>query len=138
MKVILQKNIPHLGLAGQIKEVKDGYARNYLLPQKLVIPVTEHVSLSNIRQRPAEKPAASDLAGLADKTITLHGKAAGTTLYAGLTGADLQQAIKQQLGLEIAEKNLKDYHNIKELGSHRVELKDGQRSLWLTVNVRAE
>ena len=41
MKVILQKDIPNLGEAGDIKDVANGYARNYLLPRKLVIKSNE-------------------------------------------------------------------------------------------------
>jgi large subunit ribosomal protein L9 len=41
MKVILQKDIPNLGDAGDIKEVAEGYARNFLLPKKLVIPASD-------------------------------------------------------------------------------------------------
>ena len=70
MKVLLRKNVPHLGMIGEVVDVKPGYARNYLVPQRLAVEPTE----GNLKAIEAEK--AAYLAELAKQHAEIEAKAA--------------------------------------------------------------
>lgn len=144
MKVILQRDIPKLGKGGDIVNVADGYARNYLFPRNYAVPATggflkhhearlEYERKRGIRQHTdAERNAAT----LADKTVVLTGRVgSGTKLYGSITAQDIAEAIKSQLGVEVDKRRVGLVDPIKSLGTYTVPVRLGHD---VTVNVHVE
>ena len=129
MKIILNQDVTHLGEEGDVVEVKDGYARNYLLPTKTAViynKANEALFKSRaaaIEQRKAEKRAAS--ASLKEK---LDGITLSITVPAGESGklfgsvtSQMVQAELQKLGFEIERKRIDvATHAIKMTGTYSV------------------
>lgn len=123
MKVVILKT-------GEIKEVADGYARNYLLPQNLAVPATEE-AIKQAQNKQAEIKAAQEarkakeeeyLAKLKDQTVEIKTKASEEgKLFAAINPADVKKALKEQFEVEFPEDYLK-FEPIKELGEHQVDL----------------
>ena len=132
MKVILQRDIPKLGKGGDIVNVADGFARNYLFPRQYAVAATggalkEH----NARAaREKEKGArslqdaqvhASRLEGL---SLTLIGKVgSGTKLYGSITAQDVAEAIARKQGVEVDKRRVGLADPIKNLGSYVVPVR---------------
>ena len=129
MKIILNQDVTHLGEEGDVVEVKDGYARNYLLPTKTAViynKANEALFKSRaaaIEQRKAEKRAAS--ASLKEKldgitlSITVPAGESGK-LFGSVTSA-MVQAELQKLGFEIEKKKIEvATHAIKMTGTYTV------------------
>src|SRR5437879_12893972 len=100
MEIILREDVQHLGAAGDVVKVKDGYARNYLLPKGLAYPATEankkkiaYEAERIARQRATEKTAAQTEAGrLADVQLTFAVKVGeGDTLSGSITAGHRQR-----------------------------------------------
>jgi large subunit ribosomal protein L9 len=146
MKVILLENVVGLGRAGDIKNVRDGYARNYLLPVRLAeiaTRKTEEVILK-MREKLAKKAAAMFESAKQQKetleTITLEIKAkAGEEekLFGSVTSSQIADALKEQ-GYDVDKKKLVMDH-IKTLGEHAIKIKlDEGVTAVLKVNVVKE
>lgn len=131
MKVILVSDDPTLGRAGQIIEVKDGFARNYLIPKGKALPATEE----NIRRfqdmvRRAEaskaktKAAAEALSERLAKMELVFQRQAGDKekLFGSVTSMDIEKALKQK-GVEIDRKRIHLPEPIKTLGEFLVPVK---------------
>jgi large subunit ribosomal protein L9 len=107
MKVIFLQDVPQLAQAGQVKEVADGYARNYLIPRKLAaLAQPSAVSQLEIRARKMEAHLTTELQELAGqlegKEVSLKAKAgAKEKLYGSITSADIAAELKNATGLEI-------------------------------------
>ena len=115
MKVILQKDVRGQGKKGQMIEVSDGYARNFLLPKKLAVPATtDNINTMNQlekakREREAkERQAALELAAkLKDMPVHVKAKAgAGGRLFGSVTTKEISQALKEQYGCDIPKTSL--------------------------------
>ncbi len=146
MKVILLDNIVGLGRAGDIKNVRDGYARNYLLPQKLVELATKgkEKHLQRIAAALAEKAKQYYESAVALKEkiekeeILIHAKAGEEgKLFGSITSMDLSKIFSGK-GFDIDRKKILVDH-IKELGDHtaRIKLDEGVIAS-VTVKVIAE
>lgn len=130
MKVILLDNVVGLGRAGDIKNVKDGYARNYLLPNKLVEVATkskEH-HIQKIAAKLAEKAkkfyddALSQKEAIEKESIEIKSKAGEEgKLFGSITNADLAVILKEK-GFEIDRKRILLDH-IKTIGEHSAKIK---------------
>lgn len=131
MKVILIHDIPNLGNFGEIKEVNDGYVRNYLLPNKLVLVYNEQnlKYIENLKKnleikKQKEEQLVNDLKHRLEKssiTIKINvGK--DNKVYGAITKEDIAEAIEQQVGIKIDKHNIKLNHPIKELGIYNVEV----------------
>ena len=131
MEVILREHVDNLGRRGEIVKVADGYARNYLLPRQLALPVTQGNKKHVERQRAiAEKRDAEEksqaeaiatrLAGV-DITIT---RRVGETeqLYGSVSGSDITEYLAAK-GFEIDRRKLILPEPIKTIGDHSVSLK---------------
>ena len=134
MKVILLENVGGLGRAGDIKTVKDGFARNYLVPQKLVELATNKKELVLNRMKEAlskkAKKIFDDAIGMKSKLegekVTIHSKVGEEgKLFGSVTNADIAAALTA-LGYEIDKKKILIDH-IKSAGEHtaRVRLDEG-------------
>jgi large subunit ribosomal protein L9 len=127
MKVILIKNVSHLGDQGEIKEVALGYARNFLLPKGLAIEATPQ-ALEELEAQKAKiaKAAEADLAKMQQlanrldgQTIEIKTKASESgSLYAALTPVRIAAALKTQ-GFAVKKEQIIS-QPIKEIGEHEV------------------
>ena len=132
MKVILIEDVRAQGKKGQIVEVSDGYARNYLFPKKLAIEANK-ANVTELENRKAaqayreaqELEAAKALGEkLKDKKVTIYQKTgAGDKLFGSITGKEISEAIEKTFGEEVDKKKIIITDVIKTLGEHTVELK---------------
>ena len=132
MKVILLQNVKGLGKEGEVVDVKDGYARNYLLPRKLVIEATEG-NLRSLKQRKEsqklkmqqEIDEAKELMAKIEKSpIEIIAKAGeGGKLFGSITSKDLAEALENQHKIKIDRRKINLSEPIKELGTKDVEVK---------------
>ena len=130
MKIILNQDVKKLGKKGDVVEVAKGYARNYLLPQKLGIKATEKNIL--VAEKMQQKRQASieeniELAnsikeGLADAKIVIAENSTDEgTLYASVSNESIIEAIEKFSGYKIVEDQIAD-NSIKEIGLHNVTI----------------
>ena len=131
MKVILQKDIHNLGDAGDVKTVADGYARNFLLPKKLVIPYNESskkaidhqkqvIKVKKEKRRKESEKTAQAFAGL---TLTIAAKVGEEDkLFGSITAIDIAKQLKEA-GFDIDKRRIHLDEQIKTLGEHSVSIK---------------
>lgn len=133
MKVILQKDVRGQGKKGQLVEVSDGYARNFLLPRKLALAATaDNINTMNQMEKArkereaAERQEALELSKkLKESSVKVSAKAgAGGKLFGSVTTKEISAAIKEQLGYEIAKTKLA-CEPIKAFGTYEVKCKLG-------------
>lgn len=144
MKVILLKNIPKLGSAFDVKDVKPGYARNFLIPEGLAEIATDG-AIAQIEERRTKAAAANEAAlaeatahitALDGKTITLSEKANEKGhLFAGIHHNEIVAAIKDQLSIELLPEHILLEEPIKETGEHAVEIGNDAAKATLTLMV---
>jgi large subunit ribosomal protein L9 len=128
MNVILKQDIHNLGYANDVVTVKDGYARNYLIPQGLAVvadKVNRKVHAENMKQKSFKEQKirneSESLASKLDKvTLTIGAKAASTgKIFGSVNAIQIAEALKEQFNYEIDRKRIKlDGDSIKELGSY--------------------
>lgn len=132
MKVLLTQNVLKLGKAGEIVEVSDGYGKNYLLPRKLGIEATKTVineyelkkGSEAVRRERERQEALALQASLKGKAVTITGKAGeGGKLFGSITGKEIAEAVKDQLGLDIDKKKIVLKDAIKAVGTFSATLK---------------
>jgi large subunit ribosomal protein L9 len=147
MKVILQKNVPNLGDAGEIKEVAAGYAMNYLIPRKLVIAATASSRKQLAHQQRLIKLKTDrrmgELKQLQEKVnnleITIQVKVGmKNKLYGSVTANDIAVQL-QELGHPVEKRKVELPQPIRALGKYTVTLRLGPGLLTdITVNVEAD
>jgi large subunit ribosomal protein L9 len=132
MKVILTQDVKAQGKKGDIIEVSDGYARNFLLARKLAI-IADAKALNEAKNKEAsrlhkietEKAAAGDIANkLAGVQVKLaFSCGADEKLYGSITAKDIAEALKAQHGIEIDRRKMLLDHPIRSYGSYTVDAK---------------
>ena len=131
MKIILKKDVPNLGQKGDVKDVADGYARNYLIPQALAIRATpsavqdfEHRQKVQATKHQRMKKRAEALARrLTSHTLTFEVKTGRTgQLYGSITNADIAEAIEEQVGEQIDKRDIPLPRPIRQVGEHFVPI----------------
>lgn len=131
MKVILTEDVQGKGKAGDIVNVSDGYARNFLFPKKLATQATaQNLNAANIaiaaekHRKDEEKKDAKVLAErISGMTLTIHAKHGGNgKLFGAITGKEIAAALSEELGETIDKKKV-SAPNIKELGEYSVSVK---------------
>ncbi|MEE8716988.1 MAG: 50S ribosomal protein L9 [Coriobacteriales bacterium] len=143
MKVILMSELPGKGGEGDVITVADGYANNWLFPQKIAIPATKG-NLKQLEQR-RNNIAKREVARVADANAlkeTLEGKSVRViatvgdegVLYGSVTGAQIADAIKAQLGSEVDRRRIDLRQAIKTVGVHPVTVQL-YREISAVVNV---
>jgi large subunit ribosomal protein L9 len=143
MEVILREHVDNLGRRGEIVKVADGYARNYLLPRKLALLVTEGNKKQIERERARfeakeaeeKKIAEAVAARLASVEIVIPRKVGETeALYGSVTTADIAEALTRK-GFEIDRRKLQLHEPIKKIGDVDVPVKL-HREVSTSVKVR--
>lgn len=131
MEIILREDVQHLGKAGEVVKVKDGYARNYLLPKGLAYTATEgnkkRVGFEAARlanQRVAEKGAAEqEAAKLVGVQLTFVVKVGEEEkLYGSVTASDIQRKLEEQ-GIHVDKRKVDLPEPIRALGEFKVGIK---------------
>jgi large subunit ribosomal protein L9 len=132
VKVIFIEDVPDVALAGEAKEVADGYGRNYLLPKKLAILANS--AASNIVEAQLKKVAvkraqvAAEMTEVAKKLdgveVTLKAKVGEKErLYGSITGADIADGLGSSTGLVIDKRKIELEEPIRQLGSYEVTVR---------------
>lgn len=142
MKVILLNDVPRVGQKYDVKDVANGYGRNYLLPKGLARVATDKViaELSVLKARHEEekriqedllKKNIEDLNGI---TVVMREKANEKGhLFAGVHKEEIIPALKEQTHLAIESEHIALEHPIKELGEHKIEVKVGDKTAKFTL-----
>jgi large subunit ribosomal protein L9 len=148
MQVILRSDVPELGKRGDILDVADGFARNYLVPKGLAMKATAGATAQAASMRRArdlrdaqDRSAAETLATtLVPKVITLTARAGSEgRLFGSVTAADISAAIEAQTSAQIDRRKLVLPEPIKSLGTHVVPAKlHADVEFPVTVEVVAE
>lgn len=144
MEVILHEDVPNLGEAGEVVNVKDGYARNYLIPRKLAviadsknIRMLEHQKKVVAAKLARNKSKAEELAGkLAAVSITI-GKEAGEEdkIFGSVTTMEIANALRAE-GYTIDRRHIKLQEPLKKIGVYDVPVRlhpevDGVVKIWV-------
>ena len=132
MKVILLQDVKSLGKKGEIVNVNDGYARNFILPKKLGVEATGK-NLNDLKlQKNNEKKVAQEnldaakalAAKLAEGEVVLAIKVGeGGRTFGSVSSKEIAAAVKEQMGLELDKKKISLKEPIKSLGTHIVTVK---------------
>jgi large subunit ribosomal protein L9 len=139
VKVVFLEEVEGSGRIGEVRNVADGYARNYLLPRKLAVPATDHnIRLAQARVQAEAKrqdKLDADAAVLAEKlaglTITIEVRVGEQgRLYGSVTARDIVEALEKPLGLLLEHRQVELEEPIRQVGLFEVPLK-------LSRNVRA-
>ena len=132
MKVILRSDVDSLGKKGDIIDVADGYARNYLVPNGLALKaspgaVQQASSMRRARdvRDTADREAAQAVATkLVPQTISISARAGGEgKLFGSVTAADVVEAVQAQTGIELDRRKVHLADPIREVGQHTVTVK---------------
>ena len=132
MKVILTSDVEKLGKAGEMVNAKTGFARNFLLPNKLAVQATkENIKIWEEKQaelRAIERENIKKANELKEKIENTKVKiiaktGEGDRLFGSITSMDIEKALKDQHGLDVDKKKIEMKDNIKSLGTFNVVVK---------------
>ena len=134
MKVILLQDIKGKGKKGQMVEVSDGYARNYLLPRKVAVEATaDNINTmrmndkAKLEKEQKARAEAAEIAGkLKDLELTVRAKGGGAgRLFGSVTSQEIADALKQETGIELDRRRILIDEPIKTVGLYTVKCKLG-------------
>ncbi len=145
MQLILRQDVANLGRRGDVVEVSSGYGRNYLLPRRLAIPVTEgnrkvveQEKSAAVRREAQEKTDAEKLAAMITATTLTLARKAGETgiLFGSVTSHDVSDGL-EKLGFHIDRRKVLLEEPIKQLGEFQVTVRL-HREVTASVTVEVE
>ena len=131
MQIILIKDMDNLGAANEVVNVKPGYARNYLIPNKIALEANaQNMSRVNEIAKSNAKKEAELLAQIAVVTEKLKespvsvGAKTGTSgkIFGAVTSIQIARAIREQKGYEIDRKRISILDEVKEIGTHKAQI----------------
>lgn len=132
MEVILKKDIPNLGFATDMVKVRDGYARNYLIPQGLAIMATEpnrKMNAETLKQKAfKEDKIRKEAEGMAKQLESVNVKigakaAANGKIFGAVNALQVAEALKDQFNLDVDRKKIHlDGDKIKEVGEYKAKV----------------
>lgn len=134
MKVIFNVDVKGQGKKGEMKDVSDGYARNYLLPRKLAEEATaDNINAMKLRDKATaaqiakEKAQAEEYAKqLSAVQVVVKAKAGGAgKLFGAVTSQEISRALKEQFNMDIEKNKIVQAEPIKTFGSFSVKVKLG-------------
>ena len=134
MKVILQQDVKGQGKKGQLVEVSEGYARNFLLPRKLAIAATtDAINTMNLKEKARKAEEARQKAEaeataekLKECMVKLTAKAGnGGRLFGAVTTKEISEGLKAQFAIDIPKQKLVLEDPIKAFGSYQIKAKLG-------------
>ena len=131
MKVILKQDVKGQGKAGELVNVSDGYARNFLLPRGLAVPADAQ-AMTELRNREeaaqyhakVERENAVNTANrLKGQTLTIHAKAGSAgRLFGSVTTKEVAEELKKQLGIDVDKRKI-SMADIKAFGGYKAEIR---------------
>jgi large subunit ribosomal protein L9 len=131
VKVILTADVAPLGKSGDLKDVTNGYARNYLIPNKLAVPASggayrawQHDIASREEQRKREREEAEIAAQrISSTTLTMGVKVGeGGKLYGSITAKDIADALARR-GIEVDRHRIDLDEPLRQLGTYKVAIR---------------
>ena len=134
MKVILMQDVKGKGKKGQMIEVSDGYARNYMLPRKIAVEATaDAVNTMRMNDKAAAEKAAKERAEalevskkLRDMTLVVTAKGGGAgKLFGSVTNQEIADALKAKTGIVLDKRKIVISDPIKNVGTYTVQCKLG-------------
>ena len=134
MKVIFNVDVKGQGKKGEMKEVSEGYGRNYLLPRKLAVEATaDNMNALRLKEKAkaaaiaAEKAKALENAKQLESVVVKIAAKAGSAgkLFGAVTSQEISDALKEQYGIEIEKQKIVQTEPIKSYGSYEVKCKFG-------------
>lgn len=147
MKVILQRDVKGMGRAHDTVETKDGYALNYLIPQKIAIAATGQAvkeaearkGRANARRELDAKLLSDNIAALAEANLVIKVKANEKGhLYDAVGEKEIAAAAKEQARIELPEEVIKIERPFKELGTMTVGVASGETFGSFSITIEAE
>jgi len=145
MKIILLKDVPKLGQAGEVKEVKNGYAQSMLIPNGLAEMATDK-KIEALEKKKDEVQAQNEakekelifsLNALDGKKITMKLPVNEKGhLYKQITKEDIQEAIKKESSQDIPVSVIVLEHSIKEAGQHEIQLKKAKVTSHIKLEIK--
>ncbi len=132
MKVVLIDEAPGLGIAGDVRDVKDGYARNFLIPKGLAVLATPQELARADARRKAEVERRTKLnlemesvgERLADERLLIAVRVGpGGRLYGSVTATEIAEAVNEAMGVEIDRRAVQLAQPIRELGHHQTPVR---------------
>lgn len=131
MQIVLIQNVPNLGRKNDIKNVKDGYFQNFLLPRKLAIAATlsavQHAEAVRknelVTQERVHEQAQEIKQKLEGLRVTLKAKSKGDKLYGSITEKEILKALEEKLNVRLGKEHLLLSEHIKTLGSHEISVR---------------
>ncbi len=134
MKVIFNTDVKGQGKKGEMKEVSDGYGRNYLLPRKLAVEATaDNLNALRLKEKAKQAAIAAEKAKALENAkqlenivvkVTARAGSAGK-LFGAVTSQEISEALKEQFGIEIEKQKIVQNEPIKSYGSYEVKCKFG-------------
>jgi large subunit ribosomal protein L9 len=132
MKIVLREDVDHLGHKGDLLDVADGYARNFLVPRGLAMKATKGVvaqaeamrrsrSARDARDRTAAEELAGRLGGAPIRVGVRAGE--GGKLFGSVTSTDVADAVRAQTGVEVDRRTIELPEPIKELGQAEIPVR---------------
>ena len=134
MKVIFNVDVKGQGKKGEMKEVSEGYGRNYLLPRKLAVEATaDNLNALRLKEKAkaaaiaAEKAKALENSKQLESVVVKIAARAGSAgkLFGAVTNQEISDALKEQFGIEIEKQKIIQSEPIKSYGSYEVKCKFG-------------
>ncbi len=132
MKVVLIDEAPGLGIAGDVRDVKDGYARNFLIPKGLAVLATPQELARADARRKAEVERRTKLnlemesvgERLAEERVLIAVRVGpGGRLYGSVTATEIAEAVNEAMGVEIDRRAVQLAQPIRELGHHQTPVR---------------
>jgi large subunit ribosomal protein L9 len=148
MKVVLRSDVENVGLKGDLVDVADGFARNFLVPKGLALPATAGIQkqagamrrnrdAKDRRERESAEAVAAQLSG---RTVTVGARAGeGGRLFGSVTSTDIADAVQAQLGVQIDRRRIVLDEPLKELGPAELSVRlHADVTAMLVVEVTAQ